>query len=56
MTPVAHRLGMYKLKSELEDMSLRYLKPEVYYDIVEKLNSTKLERDNTINETGKPNK
>ena len=48
--PLAHHLGVYKLKSELEDMSLRYLKPDVYYDIVEKLNSTKLERDNTINE------
>ena len=48
--PLAHHLGVYKLKSELEDMSLRYLKPDVYYDIVEKLNSTKLERDNIINE------
>ena len=48
--PLAHHLGVYKLKSELEDMSLRYLKPDVYYDIVEKLNGTKLERDNTINE------
>ena len=48
--PLAHHLGVYKLKSELEDMSLRYLKPEVYYDIVEKLNSTKVERDNIINE------
>ena len=48
--PLAHHLGVYKLKSELEDMSLRYLKPDVYYDIVEKLNSTKTERDNIINE------
>lgn len=48
--PLAHHLGVYKLKSELEDMSLRYLKPEVYYDIVEKLNGTKTERDNIINE------
>ena len=48
--PLAHHLGVYKLKSELEDMSLRYLKPDVYYDIVEKLNGTKVERDNTINE------
>ena len=48
--PLAHHLGVYKLKSELEDMSLRYLKPDVYYDIVEKLNSTKVERDNIINE------
>ena len=48
--PLAHHLGVYKLKSELEDMSLRYLKPDVYYDIVEKLNSTKSQRDNTINQ------
>ena len=48
--PLAHHLGVYRLKSELEDMSLRYLKPEVYYDIVEKLNGTKVERDNIINE------
>lgn len=48
--PIAHHLGIYKLKSELEDLSLRYLKPEVFYDIVEKLNSTKQERDNIINE------
>jgi len=48
--PLAHHLGIYKLKSELEDLSLRYLKPEVYYDIVEKLKSTKSDRDNIINE------
>ena len=48
--PLAHHLGVYRLKSELEDMSLRYLKPDVYYDIVEKLNGTKVERDNIINE------
>lgn len=48
--PIAHHLGIYKLKSELEDLSLRYLKPEVFYDIVEKLSSTKKERDNIISE------
>jgi len=48
--PLAHHLGVYKLKSELEDMSLRYLKPDVYYNIVEKLNGTKKERDDIINE------
>lgn len=47
--PISHHLGVYKLKSELEDLSLRYLKPDVFYDIVEKLNSTKKERDNIIN-------
>ena len=48
--PIAHHLGVYKLKSELEDLSLRFLKPDVFYDIVEKLDSTKIERDNIINE------
>ncbi|MFA7688859.1 MAG: bifunctional (p)ppGpp synthetase/guanosine-3',5'-bis(diphosphate) 3'-pyrophosphohydrolase [Bacilli bacterium] len=48
LTPIAHRLGMQKLKHELEDISLRYLKPDVFFDIVEKLNKTKAERDNMI--------
>ena len=48
LTPVAHRLGMYKLKSELEDLSLRYLNPEAYNDIVEKLNLKKTERDKAV--------
>ena len=49
-TPIAHRLGINSIKSELEDLSLRYLKPDVYYQIVEKLNKTKVERDNYITE------
>ena len=48
LTPVAHRLGMYKLKSELEDLSLRYLNPTAYFDIVEKLNQKKSERDAAV--------
>lgn len=48
LTPVAHRLGIYKIKSELEDLSLRYLKPEAYFDIVEKLNLKKTERDAAV--------
>ena len=48
LTPIAHRLGIHKLKSELEDLSLRYLKPDAFYSIVEKLNQTKLERDQTV--------
>ena len=47
-TPIAHRLGINSIKSELEDLSLRYLKPEVYYQIVERLNKTKQERDNYV--------
>ena len=50
LTPIAHRLGMGHIKSELEDLSLRYLKPEVYSDIVEKLNTTTKEREAEIAE------
>ena len=49
LTPVAHRLGINKIKSELEDLSLRYLKPDAYFDIVEKLNQKKSERDSSVN-------
>ena len=48
VAPIAHHLGIYKLKSELEDLSLKVLKPDVYFDIVEKLNSTKKEREKLI--------
>ena len=50
LAPIAHHLGIHKIKSELEDLSLRYLKPDVFYDIADKLDQTKLERDNTVNE------
>ena len=46
--PLAHKLGLYKLKSELEDLSLKYTEKEVYYTIREKLNSTKEARDKYI--------
>ena len=49
LTPVADRLGINKIKSELEDLSLRYLKPDVYFDIVEKLNAKKTEMDDDVN-------
>ena len=49
LTPIAHRLGMHKIKSELEDLSLKYLKPDIYFDIVEKLNNTKIEREQYVN-------
>ena len=50
LVPIAHRLGMYKIKGELEDLSLRYYKPDVYFAIVETLNKTKQERDNIVND------
>jgi GTP pyrophosphokinase len=43
--PLAHKLGLYKLKSELEDLSLKYLEHDVYYMIKDKLNETKASRD-----------
>ena len=43
--PLAHKLGLYKLKSELEDLSLKYLEHDAYYHIREKLNETKASRD-----------
>ena len=43
--PLAHKLGLYKLKSELEDLSLKYLEHDAYYLIKEKLNATKRARD-----------
>jgi len=46
--PLAHKLGLYKLKSELEDLSLKYLEHEAYYHIKEKLNATKQARDKYI--------
>ena len=48
LIPIAHRLGMNKIKSELEELCLRYLKPDAYFDVVEKLNNTKKERDNLV--------
>ena len=48
LAPIAHRLGMHKIKSELEDLSLKYLKPEAYRDVVEKLNHTKSERETYV--------
>ena len=50
LIPIAHRLGIYQIKSELEDLSLRYLKPEIYFSIVENLNKTKKERDVLVTE------
>ena len=48
LVPIAHRLGMNKIKSELEDLSLRYSKPDVFFSIVEKLNQSKVERNANV--------
>ena len=52
--PLAHKLGLYKLKSELEDLSLKYLEHDAYYHIKEKLNETKRSRDAYIERFIKP--
>ena len=52
--PLAHKLGLYKLKSELEDLSLKYLEHDAYYHIKEKLNATKAARDAYIERFIKP--
>ena len=50
LTPIASRLGMNHIKGELEDLSLRYLKPDVYFSIAEELNQTKVERESAVSE------
>src|SRR5690606_33760657 len=52
--PLAHRLGLYEIKSELEDLALKYRRPEVYADISRKLKESKRERTRYINEFIKP--
>ena len=52
--PLAHKLGLYKLKSELEDLSLKYLEHDAYYLIKDKLNETKKSRDAYIENFIKP--
>ncbi len=53
-TPLAHRLGLYEIKTELEDLALKYTQPEIYVDIVKKLKETKRDRTRYINEFIKP--
>jgi len=52
--PLAHKLGLYKLKSELEDLSLKYMEHDAYYHIREKLSATKAARDAYIDRFIKP--
>lgn len=46
--PIAQRLGISKIKVELDDLSLKYLEPEIYYDLVDKIAIRKSERENYI--------
>lgn len=52
--PLAHRLGLYAIKSELEDLSLKYMEPDVYNSIVSKLQESKRERNKFITEFVEP--
>ncbi len=52
--PLAHRLGLYSIKSELEDLSLKYTNREVFDQIADKLNETKRSRDQYIDEFIRP--
>jgi GTP diphosphokinase / guanosine-3',5'-bis(diphosphate) 3'-diphosphatase len=52
--PLAHRMGLYNIKTELEDLAMKYLEPEQYKEIAQKLSETKRERSRYINEFIKP--
>ena len=52
--PLAHRLGLYSIKTELEDLGLKYTEPEIYRDIVQQLNETKKARVQYIQRFTKP--
>lgn len=48
--PIAHRLGISKIKVDLEDLSLKYLEPEIYYDLVTKIDRKRSDREHFIEE------
>ncbi len=52
--PLAHRMGLYNIKTEMEDLAMKYLEPEAYKEIARKLSETKKERSRYINEFIKP--
>lgn len=52
--PMAHRMGLYKVKTEMEDLSMKYTVPEIYKEIAHKLSETKRERDKYIEQFIEP--
>lgn len=52
--PLAHRMGLYNIKTEMEDLAMKYLEPETYKEIAKKLAETRRERTRYINEFIKP--
>ena len=52
--PLAHRLGLAKIKWELEDLSLKFLEPDIYVDLVQRVNSTRTNRERIIREVTHP--
>ncbi len=52
--PLAHRMGLYTIKTELEDLSMKYLEPDTYKEIARKLSETRRERTRYVNEFIKP--
>jgi GTP pyrophosphokinase len=52
--PLAHRMGLYIIKTEMEDLAMKYLEPDIYHSIARKLADTKRERSRYINEFIKP--
>lgn len=52
--PLAHRMGLYNIKTEMEDLAMKYLEPDTYKEIARKLAETKKERSRYINEFIKP--
>src|SRR5688500_13105648 len=52
--PLAHRMGLYNIKTEMEDLAMKYLEPDTYKEIARKLAETKRERSRYINEFIKP--
>lgn len=52
--PLAHRMGLYSIKTELEDLAMKYLEPDIYKDIAKRLAESRRERTRYINEFIKP--